>query len=244
MTGSTHDALYELDTSTGAAERVGTVENFGIGEGTAIGYRDRVPQARRFRRRWCHRAGSPTPARRSNRACTHCTCGSATTEPRLILPTPPPMTPCASRLPCPTGHRCSPRTPTHSPSRRGSDGTEVGRPVGAVTTTDPETDQPVGAVTATDPETDPITYSLYSRGASGSSEPVYMIGGDTNALYTVNIVTGEVTTVGNADDFGASITNRGRSGLAQRRTLPGRGPRHTNKTASTHWTPPPGKPPA
>ena len=59
---------------------------------------------------------------------------------------------------------------------------------------------PVGTVTATDPENDTLAYSLR---ASDPPNRMYMTGGATSALYTLNSTTGIAARVGHASAFGA-----------------------------------------
>ena len=61
----------------------------------------------------------------------------------------------------------------------------------------------LGVLSATDPEEQSLTYSLR---APDPANRMYMVGGDTQALYTIDSTTSTVARVGDAEQFGVSET--------------------------------------
>ena len=191
MTGRGHDALYELDTTTGAATRIGSAKHFDVGEdipfGIASGYRRPEGFTIDGATGEIGYTGGPAPpgvhtlyvqvSDHENSTDATDTVVDDTVRVTVTIPDRPPA------------FAENPYTFTITP---GTDGTDTARPV--------------GAVPAVDPEDDPVSYNLRSLGASGSSEPVYMAGDGSDALYTVNTATGAIARVGSAYHFGAGVT--------------------------------------
>ena len=66
--------------------------------------------------------------------------------------------------------------------------------------------QSVGTVAATDPEGDTVSYSLLGSDPGDVAGRLFMVGDSGDALYTVDAVTGAISRVGSAEEFGAGVT--------------------------------------
>ena len=191
MIGQHINALYTLNTTTGAATRVGGSDRFGINEtapyGIATGYR--MPE--NFTIDSATGEIAYTGASAAPGVYSLYVQASDSMSPANIADT---AVDDAVRVIITIPNRA----PTFAQDSyeftimQGVDGTV--------------TAQPVGTVTAADPEGDPVSYNLHILSASDSPEPVYMVGDDSDALYTVDAATGAITRIGSVDGFDAGIT--------------------------------------